>query len=165
MASSSSSMPYSIRQATHDDIKALVALLPRLADFEVPADRDPKDLWFGDSKLLEKAITGKAPDSHVLVAADADNTVVGVAMYTIKPELLSGASSAHLESLAVDAGHTRQGLGQKLIDATATAAVHKGATCMSLHVFSNNERARALYKASGFNEELIRCYKPIGPGS
>ncbi len=154
-------MQYSIRSAKQTDLSALNLILPRLADFDVPEIRNPKDLWSGDAKLMEKALTGEADNTFVIVAADPDDVAVGVAMYTIKPELLSGDTSAHLEVLAVHEEHSRQGLGKKLIDATSADATGKGATCMSLHVFSNNARAREVYKATGFDEELIRCFKPL----
>jgi len=154
-------MPDTIRAATPEDEAALLELMPRLADFEVPAVRDSKDLWFGDSRLMQKVLAGTAENSHVLVATDAENKAIAIAMYTIKPELLSSATSAHLEALAVHPQHLRQGLAKKLIDVCTTECRQKGAECMSLHVFGNNTRARALYKACGFDEELIRCYKPL----
>lgn len=110
---------------------------------------------------MNKALAGSARDSHVLVAADKSDKAVALAMYTIKPELLSGVTSAHLEALAVHPDHVRQGLAKKLIDTCSADAKQKGATCMSLHVFNNNTRARALYKACGFDEELIRCFKTL----
>lgn len=154
-------MQYSIRTATQQDSETLNEILPRLADFEVPAVRNPKDLWMGDARLMAKVLAGEVKNSHVVVAVDTDDTAVGVAIYTIKPELLSGDTSAHLEVLAVHEDHTRNGLGKKLIDTCSAEARQKGANCMSLHVFSNNTRARALYQSTGFDEELIRCYKPI----
>ncbi len=154
-------MPTTIRTATPDDETALLELMPRLADFDVPTGRDPTDLWFGDSKLMQKVLAGNADNSHVLVAADAKNNAIALAMYTIKPELLSSAPSAHLEALAVHPDHLRQGLAKKLINECTNESRKKGAECMSLHVFGNNTRARALYKECGFDEELIRCYKPL----
>ena len=154
-------MPNTIRSAVPEDETALLNLMPRLADFEVPAARDPKDLWFGDAKLMQKVLADEVDNSHVLVATDAENKAIAIAMYTIKPELLSSATSAHLEALAVHPEHLRQGLAKKLIEVCATESRKKGAECMSLHVFGNNARARALYKECGFDEEVIRCYKPL----
>jgi len=152
---------YTIRSAHLGDEQAINVLLPRLKDFAVPEHRNPDDLWRGDAELLLKALKGDAPDSHVIVAVDTEDKPVGVSLYTIKPELLSGAVSVHLEALAIAENHQRQGLAQRLIETTGVQAKEKGATCMSLHVFSNNERARALYKHCNFDEELIRCYKPL----
>lgn len=154
-------MEYSLRAASAEDLPTLRTLLPDLADFEVPGLRNPDDLWQGDAALLTKTINGEAPDTRAIVATYDQQTVVGLAMYTIKPELLSGATSTHLEALVVDQKHTRRGLAKRLINAVSTASVKEGAGSMSLHVFANNTRARALYKECGFDEELIRCYRPL----
>ena len=100
-------------------------------------------------------------NTDILVATDAHDNAIAVAMYTLKPELLSSAPSAHLEAIAVHPEHARNGIARQLIDACSGGARRQGATCMSLNVFSSNVRARALYKACGFDEELVRCYKPL----
>jgi len=110
---------------------------------------------------MQNALKGEADKSHVIVAECSNATLAGVAIYTLRSELLSGDPSAHLEVLVVHEKHTRQGLGKQLIDRTESEAAAKGATSLSLHVFNANERARALYKRCGFDEELLRCYKPI----
>lgn len=154
-------MNHTIRPATLDDQQQALALLPALSDFNVPEYRNPDHTWQGDAKLLEHFFAGKTPDTHALVAVDDSANVLGVAIYTMRKELLSGEPSAHLEVLAVSGETRRQGIGQALVDATESAAKTHGAQSMTLHVFSNNTRARSLYKASGFNEELLRCYKPL----
>jgi len=154
-------MNYQFRNATQSDEEALMKMLPRLADFDVPAGRDSKDLWQGDAALMQKALKGETDKSFVIVAESSNATIAGVAIYTLRPELLSSEPSAHLEVLVVHEQHTRQGLGKQLIELTETDAATKGAKSLTLHVFGNNKRARALYEHCGFNEELLRCYKPI----
>lgn len=154
-------MPFPIRAATQRDEPALMQLLPRLADFEVPDGRNPKDLWFEDSELMKKALSGNAENTRVLVATDREDNAIGIAMFTLKPELLSHSPSAHLEAIAVEPAHARQGIAASLIDACTDAARQMGAGSMSLHVFSNNTKARGLYEHCGFDEEIIRCYKTL----
>ncbi len=136
-------------------------LLPMLADFEVPDGRNPRDLWFEDSELMKKVLAGNIDNTKILVAANTADNAIAIAMYTIKPELLSHLPSAHLEAIAVHPDHTRNGIAKKLIDACSNDARQHGATSMSLHVFSNNTRARSLYEQCGFDEEIIRCYKTL----
>lgn len=152
---------YTIRSAENDDAKQALALLPALADFDVPQYRNPDHLWQGDAKLFEQYLAGDTPDTHALVAIDNNANVHGIAIYTLKKELLSSEPSAHLEVLAVDATCRRLGIGRALIDATEAKAKKQGATSLTLHVFANNLRARGLYQSVGFKEELLRCYKPI----
>ncbi len=154
-------MDYRIRNATAADEQTLVELMPRLADFAVPQNRNPQDLWQGDARLLKKALTGEAPDTHTLVAENESGVAIAIAMYTLKAELISNAASAHLEALAVHPDHARQGIGKQLITACSDAARQQGAVALSLHVFANNSKARALYNNCGFDEEIIRCYKSL----
>lgn len=154
-------MTYLIRTAAPVHQQQVLALLPALSDFNVPEYRNPDHTWQGDAKLLEKFFAGTAPKTYALVAIDENSVVLGVAAYTMREELLSGEPSAHLEVLAVSGESRRQGIGQALIDATESAAKSRGARSITLHVFSNNTRARGLYRATGYDEELLRCYKPL----
>lgn len=154
-------MTYSIRTAAAEDQQQVLALLPALSDFNVPEYRNPDHTWQGDAKLLEQFFADTTPETNTLVAIDANSAVLGVAAYTMRKELLSGEPSAHLEVLAVSEEFRKQGIGQALIDATESAAKSKGAQSITLHVFSNNTRARSLYQSTGYNEELLRCYKPL----
>lgn len=133
-----------------------------LAGFDLPADRNPKDLWRHDAELVEKWGRGEAPDCIVHVAEDDNSTIAGFAITSMRAEILSGDPSAHLEALAVNPDFRRQGIGERLIEATEKTAIERGAESLTLHVFGLNERARRLYGRVGFDEELIRCRKPLG---
>ncbi|MEE9333215.1 MAG: N-acetyltransferase [Granulosicoccaceae bacterium] len=154
-------MSFTIREATPKDADAMNALLPLLANFDIPAGRNPDDLWMGDRVMLESWLKGEAPDTFTLVAADESDAVVGLALVTMREEMLSHEPSSHLEVLAVSDKVHRQGLGRRLIEACEKEAKALGAGSMTLHVFANNTNARALYNKTGFGEEIIRCYKPI----
>lgn len=139
----------------------MIALLPNLANFDVPANRNPDHLWHGDRDMLQNWLDGNAPETFVLVAVDDVDAVLGVAIVSMRTEMLSHDPSSHLEVLSVSSKAHRQGIGQSLIAHSENAAKARGATSMTLHVFSNNKRARALYEKHGFNGELMRYYKEI----
>lgn len=153
-------MNFSVRQATPDDVPGIVALLPRLADFDIPAHRVPEHLWHGDRDMLQEWKAGQRPEVDVLIACNNEQ-VVGVAVLSQRKELLSGNPSAHLEVLATDANSVGQGIGSALMKATEALALERGATSISLHVFAVNTRARALYERHGFDGELMRYLKPL----
>lgn len=153
-----------VRAATTADGNGLLELLPRLAEFDLPASRNPRHLWEGDAELVRQWIDGNAPDCRVHVAVDGD-TVVGLAVVTLRPELLSKAPSAHLEALAVAAGYEGRGLGYGLLAAAEKDALAGGAESMTLHVFAVNERARGLYEKAGYTGELMRYIKPLQESS
>jgi len=154
-------MNYTIRTATAADQNATLALLPELSDFDVPGYRNPDHTWQGDAKLLKQFFNEQTPDTHALVYEDAQSDIQGIAIYTMRSELLSGEPSAHLEVLVVSSNARRQGIGKQLIEATEKGAKTLGASSLTLHVFANNTRARSLYQACDFKEELLRCYKPL----
>lgn len=160
-------MSFMIRAAVPEDREAAVSLLPRLADFDVPPERNPDHLWHGDRDLLNDWFDGKRNDVETLLAIDCntdDETIVGVAVISYRKELLSHEPSAHLEILALDKSAEGRGIGQALLDAIEEVARDGGALSLSLHVFANNKRARALYERSGFSGELLRYYKSLDSG-
>ncbi len=97
----------------------------------------------------------------VHVAKDKDRTIIGVAMVTLRPELLSHSPSAHLEVITVAESAEGQGVGKELMAAAEAGARERGANSITLTVFATNLRARRLYERAGYDEELIRCIKPF----
>ena len=149
-----------IRPAMESDREGLLALIPSLADFDLPPTRNPDHLWQSDAKLVEKHLDG-ASDKTILLVADVDGDVAGLALTTLRPELLSEEPSAHLEALAVSEKARGLGLGRKLLQASNESAKEKGAETMTLHVFARNTRARGLYESEGFDGELMRYIKVL----
>ena len=154
-------MSVSIRSASPADSTAILALMPRLAEFSVPESRVPEHLWVHDAALLQRWADGDADECLVRIAESADRGLAGFTLVSLRPELLSHEPSAHLEAIAVAPGFEGQGIGALLLrDAEATAA-EQGALTMTLHVFAANVRARALYERAGFDGELMRYIKPL----
>lgn len=147
-----------IRVAERADIDAILEMMPRLAMFDLPDERDAKDLWRHDAATAKRWADGDAPNCRIHVA-EVDDEIVGLAMVTLRPELLSEAPSAHLEALAVSDGFEGRGLGHGLMQAAEQDAFAQGAESITLHVFAKNERARALYERRGFDGELVRYIK------
>ena len=151
---------YRIESGEPEQIEEMLALFPRLADFDIPVRRSAEDLWAGDAELLRKWAAGQIEGCVVLVALTEDK-VKGVAFARLRPELLSHRPSAHLEAIAVDEDHEGRGVGKKLMTEVESQCAELGAESLTLHVFRVNQRARKLYAARGFDEELIRCIKPL----
>jgi ribosomal protein S18 acetylase RimI-like enzyme len=144
---------------SHGD--AILALMPRLADYDVPASRNPKHLWMHDAEMLRQWMRGDA-ECLVHVAVDGEGSVLGFSMVSLRDELLSHEPSAHLEAIALDPTAEGRGIAKALLDTAERAAQAHGALTMTLHVFAVNERARALYERSGYDGELMRYIKPLG---
>ena len=153
-------MDIEIRPAVADDADAMLAILPRLATPDLPPSRNPEDLWMSDAERLKQWRDGDVEHVRIQVAT-ADGTVAGLAMVSLRPEPLTGDPSAHLEALAVADGYEGLGIGRRLIHAAEQDAARQGAKSMTLHVLTENERARALYERAGFDTELVRYIKPL----
>jgi ribosomal protein S18 acetylase RimI-like enzyme len=143
------------------DGDGMLALMPRLADFDVPASRNPKDLWRDDAALLRKWIDGNAEDCFVHVAEDQGGAIVGMTLVRLRPEALSHEPSSHLEAIAVSREAEGKGVARALLNAAEEEAARQGALTMTLHVISTNTRARSFYERSGYDGEMIRYIKPI----
>jgi ribosomal protein S18 acetylase RimI-like enzyme len=148
-----------IREPRCDELDAMLELLPLLASFEVPARRNPDDLWRDDAALLRSVMDGERDDCAAMVAVDGDGSVLGVALIRMRPEPMSGAPSAHLEAIAVARDAEGRGIGAKLMAEAESEARRRGATCLTLHVFEANTRALQLYSRLGYTPEYKKCIK------
>ncbi|MDX1404652.1 MAG: GNAT family N-acetyltransferase [Woeseiaceae bacterium] len=154
-------MSFQVRDAVRGDGEAILALMPRLAAFEVPDSRNPHDLWRSDAAMFQRWLDGEAPQCFVQVAANESKEIIGFTLVSLRPELLSHEPSAHLEAIAVSDKAEGMGVGQALLAAAEAEARSKGAKSMTLHVFAVNSRARGFYEKSGYDGELIRYTKAL----
>ena len=152
---------YQVREATAADLDAIVALMPRLAGFDVPEVRNPLHLWQEDAELARRWAAGEA-DCEVVVAEGSDGTIVGFALARLRPELLSGEPSAHLEAIALAPEAEGSGAARSLLNDIETRVRNRGAESMSLHVFAVNARARRFYEREGYDGELMRYIRRFG---
>ena len=150
---------HSFRPIRDSDLKAMLSLLPQLSDFNVPYRRNPEDLWRSDKNLLVKVAKNQAVDSFSEVLIDAHDKPIGLIIVTLRGELLSLEPSAHLEAIVVTPELRGKGLGAALLRHAEMKSQQKGARTLTLHVFSNNTRARGMYQKFGYDSELIRAIK------
>lgn len=154
-------MSFQVRRAAFEDGEAILALMPRLASFDVPKSRNPVDLWRSDAAVLQRWLDGDAAECLVHVAVDDAQKLLGFTLVSLRPELLSHEPSAHLEAIAVGEGAEGMGVGQALLAAAESEAKSHGAQTITLHVFANNTRAREFYERSGYDGELLRYIKEL----
>ena len=159
MSAAPSSPQFTTRNAIRTDLPGILALLPLLADFNIPENRHADDLWSADARLAADILSDKAASAFIDVAEDSDGDIAGVIMVSLREELLSHAPSAHLEAIVVSPSARGRGLGKRLMQHCEQRVRAMGALSLSLHVFTNNKRARALYASETFDEELIRAIK------
>jgi len=156
---------FTTRAARTDDLDAMVALLPRLADYELPDNRSAEMFWTSDAELLRawaKAGVDEAGGAGaviVRVGVDEADRVAAVAIVSMNKDHFSGEPNAHLEVIVVGPEADGHRLGRTLIAEMQAEAKARGAITMSLHVVGNNHRARKVYQDLGFDEEMIRAIR------
>jgi len=151
---------FEIRSAEQRDGDEILAMMPRLAEFELPAWRNPEHLWKDDAKMLQRWLENNE-ECIVHVAVNEVQKVLGFSMFRLRPELLSKAPSAHLEAIAVSKDAEGTGVGKALLATAEARARELGAQTMTLHVFAVNQRARAVYERAGYDGELMRYIKQL----
>ncbi|HCD26623.1 MAG TPA: hypothetical protein DER02_03825 [Gammaproteobacteria bacterium] len=148
-----------LRAARPEDLNRIIELLPQLADFDIPEQRQPQQLWQGDAALATAILTGENEQSFIHLAVTEDDQIGGFVIITLRPEMLSEAPSAHLETIIVGPQFRGIGLGRRLLQHTESEVRARGAGSLTLHVFRRNERAHSLYQSFGFDDEMIRAIK------
>jgi ribosomal protein S18 acetylase RimI-like enzyme len=151
-----------IRDARITDGDAMLALMPRLAEFDLPQGRAPAELYSDDAVLMRRWLAGELDDCLVQVAVDGSDEVVGFTLTRLRPDALSHEPSAHLEAIAVAAAAEGQGAGRALLAAVEENAAKHGARSLTLHVISTNERAITFYERAGYFGEMRRYIKRLG---
>lgn len=69
---------------------------------------------------------------------------------------------AVIENLVVDQHHTREGIGQALMEHAQNWAAEMGAETIELTVYEFNRRAREFYRRLGYHTESRRMSRKIG---
>ena len=125
------------RLASEGDLDAVAALEARC--FTNP--------WTKEMLARELAHSDVA---HVfLLRLPAEGLVAFCSCWVVADEL-------HINTMAVDAEHRRQGLATRLMRHVMREAARRGAVRATLEVRESNEAARRLYEALGFRLTAVR---------
>jgi GNAT superfamily N-acetyltransferase len=104
---------------------------------------------------LRRALFGPEPKVFALVAeaegtgAEAESSVVGMAVYFVSFSTWTGRHGLYLEDLFVEPHHRSAGIGRALMRALASRAVDLGYTRLEWAVLDWNERAVSFYRTLG----------------
>jgi len=110
----------------------------------------PVPLWDGSTDFF-----ASDPVENVIVA-ELDGTPVGYVKLRAVHEYGADRAVLSISGIAVDPGHQRQGIGDRLIGEVIEEAGRRGATRLVLHVLSTNSAAIDLYASNGFSVSTVR---------
>jgi GNAT superfamily N-acetyltransferase len=135
-----------IRSITPDDVPAVVELIYDLAEYE-----RLRELCHITAAQLHAALFGRAPALFGLVAVggEAQDAVVGYALYFLNFSTWEGVHGIYLEDLYVRPDQRGSGLGRALLTTLAGVANEYGYARVEWSVLDWNAPSIAFYRSLG----------------
>ena len=138
-----------VRQATSEDIPALIGLLGQLFTLEPEFVPDPEKQARGIAALLADERNGR------ILVAEKDGNSVGMVnlLYVVSTAL--GARAALLEDVVIDQSCRRRGYGKKLLTSAIEMARADGCERITVLSDASNAEAHSFYKGFGFERSTM----------
>jgi len=135
-----------IRAIAPGDVGAVVGLVYELAEYE-----RLRELCHLTVEQLDAALFGPAPALFGLVAVggEADDRIVGYALYFLNFSTWEGVHGIYLEDLYVRPDQRGSGLGRALLTALAGVANQRGYARVEWSVLDWNAPSIAFYRSLG----------------
>ena len=154
-------VPLTIRPARSGDRDWILALAPRLHDFGPPPwrPRDVMDRAVTDS--IDGGLTSPEADQTVLVAEGAAGERLGFVHLHAAQDFHTGERHGHVSDIVVAPEAEGRGVGAALMTAAEDWARGLDFRLLSLHVFADNARARALYERLGYRLDIVKMIKTL----
>lgn len=136
-----------IREATQDDVAAIVAML---ADDEWGHLREDAELPLDDAYWGAFEAIAADPNNRLVVLED-QGEIAGTLQVTFIPYLtFRGGWRAQVEAVRTASTRRGEGLGRQLLEWAIEAAVKQGCHLIQLTTNSGRDEARRFYESLGF---------------
>jgi len=155
-------MPITTREAQPADRDFILSLVPRFSQFEMPAWRTRDEIDRTNQVALQAALDGPEAGAAIFVAVDEHGQQAGFIHLQTPADFFNGEKTAYISDLAVAQAFEGQGVGRVLLALAESWAQAQGCRLLTLYVFANNERARAIYVKNGFQPEVMKYVKKLG---
>ncbi|MGB8636437.1 MAG: GNAT family N-acetyltransferase [Rhodanobacteraceae bacterium] len=152
---------FHLRQAEADDEQFVLALAEHFVNFDLPAWRKRVECANGIREDLLKHLDDPPPTSWLFVAEDDDGKRVGYLHLQKVKDFFTGRINCHISDLAAAPGAEGRGIGRALLAFSEEWAKEHKCELITLAVFPGNARAVELYRANGFDTDLLRMAKPV----
>lgn len=157
-------MTIRIRSFEPTDSDFIKSLIPRFSEFDLPEWRQKSKIDCAAQISLQKAMEQSESDSAIFIAEDETGTRAGFIHVQTQIDYF-GEKHGYISELAVDSSFEGQGVGRILLETAESWARAMGHRLLSLYVFAANTHAMQVYEKYGFDQEVIKYVKEIGPNS
>ncbi|KGN37833.1 N-acetyltransferase GCN5 [Knoellia subterranea KCTC 19937] len=134
-----------IREATPDDIPAILDLVHALAVYE----KEPDAVEATEEHFLAALFPTEGTPTTFAHVAEVDGEVVGMAVWFLSFSTWTGRNGIWLEDLFVQPEHRGSGLGRELLASLAALCVERGYTRLEWWVLNWNEPSIGFYRSLG----------------
>ncbi len=145
-----------VRQATPEDVPALVAMFQELdrmqSDWRVFT---PRPGFYDEvgSKYREAMST----DNALVLVAEDEQDILGMAYGEVRvPSRFSDERALELSGVVVRAGYRGRGVGRALVKEAARFAGEIGVEWIELKTFAPNQGAMAFWEGLGFTPRVVQ---------
>ena len=142
------------RPAGHEDLPAIDALFRQSFRDTFAHLYDPADLAIFMEQFTPEAWAAEYDDSgHAFLVAEADDRIIGYCKIgPMSVPVTPTRSAIELKQIYFDHAWLGRGLSRPMMDWAIEEARRRGAEEIYLTVYTDNDRARALYRRYGFVE-------------
>jgi len=152
---------FAIRTARSGDRDWILSQAPRLHEFGPPPWR-PRDVMDrAVTASIDEGLTAPASDQTVLVAENAAHELLGFVHLHAATDFHTRERHGHVSDIVVAPAAEGRGVGAALMTAAEDWARAHGFRLLSLHVFGDNRRARALYERLGYRLDIVKMIKTL----
>ena len=134
-----------IREATPDDVSAILRLVHDLAAYE----REPDAVEATEEHFTAALFPESGTPTTFAHVAEVDGEVVGMAVWYLTFSTWTGVNGIWLEDLFVEPGHRGRGLGRELLATLARTCVERGYRRLEWWVLDWNEPSIGFYRSLG----------------
>ncbi len=149
-----------LRSADDGDVAGLEAMASRLHDFGPPPWRPREQMDQAVRASLVDAVQSPGEGQVVLIAEEAGMRAGYVHLHP-DVDFFTGETHGHVSDLVVAPGAEGRGIGRALMEAAEAWARARGYRLLTLNVFGDNVRARALYDRLGYRPDTTKMVKEL----
>ncbi|MEP6993196.1 MAG: GNAT family N-acetyltransferase [Acidobacteriota bacterium] len=150
-----------IRTATREDRTWLLPLSARLHDFGPPQWRPRDQMDRAVARAIGSALEVPGPGAAVFVCEDDAGGPQGFVHVHSATDYFTGETHGHVSDLVVAPHAEGRGVGRALMAAAEEWSLAQGHRLLSLNVFGDNGRARALYDRLGYRPDTTKMVKVL----